>query len=341
MAEERSVLDSGEIAEILKQEYGCDLCKATKLSIGTANCFRVETPEKTLFLKEFPRRFETDAIEREAALLEYLIEEGYPTVPLCKTNGGRYSVTYKERLLTLQPWVEGVTYADGTMPKPLLMQSAELLARLHSIMREYPLPRDMDEAWITGFSAQEHIRKYDALSALVSPEEPYAERIISELGYKRELAAVIAEWSGKFAGITYGASHGDYSSQQLLCAENTVTAVIDFSTACQLPLSWEIMRSYMQSSGACRYGSPLDLQELCDYVKRYLVCAALSAKDLYSMPYIYLYQLIRSDYGYKQYLKDASRSQTQLLKFAFWRTEVCRALLPQVEKIAEALEKLV
>lgn len=341
MAEESSVLTMDSISAVLQQEYGLEACKAEKLSIGTANCFCVFTAEKKLFLKEFPKRFQAETVEREALLLDYLVKNGYPTLPLCKTRSGSHHAMYADRVITLQPWGEGITYADGVMPKPLLLQSATLLARLHGVLQGYPLPRDMDTEWITSFSAVEHIGKYDTLLGLISPDVPHAERMTADLIYKRGLAAVAAEWSGKFDGLTYGASHGDYSSQQLLCNGDVVTAVIDFSTACELPLSWEIMRSYMQSSAACRNGNTFDLQELCEYVKRYLAYAPLSANDLYCMPYIYLYQLIRSDYGYKQYLKDASRSHTQLLNFAFWRTQVCRTLIPQVEMIAKTLEKLV
>lgn len=58
------------------------------------------------------------------------------------------------------------------------------------------------------------------------------------------------------------------------------------------------------------------------------------------MPYVYLFQLARSLYGYKEYLLTKTKNRNALIAFAFWRTDVCRKLYGQVEKIASALSGL-
>ena len=58
------------------------------------------------------------------------------------------------------------------------------------------------------------------------------------------------------------------------------------------------------------------------------------------MPYVYLYQLARSLFGYPQYLTSESEDRLELLDFAFWRTAMCRELENNMEKISDALTNL-
>ena len=64
--------------------------------------------------------------------------------------------------------------------------------------------------------------------------------------------------------------------------------------------------------------------------------SALNECDLKYMPYVYLYQLGRSLYGYKEYMTNAE-NKDELLKFAFWRTNVCRMLLNKDDETSARL----
>ena len=59
-----------------------------------------------------------------------------------------------------------------------------------------------------------------------------------------------------------------------------------------------------------------------------------------AMPYVYLFQLARSKYGYPQYLKSDSEDKEGLLQFAFWRTKMCREVEAKAETISNALLRL-
>ncbi len=58
------------------------------------------------------------------------------------------------------------------------------------------------------------------------------------------------------------------------------------------------------------------------------------------MPYVYLYQLARSRYGYNEYLVKKLENRESLLRFAFWRTDICREVFRRKEEIAERLRQL-
>ena len=63
----------------------------------------------------------------------------------------------------------------------------------------------------------------------------------------------------------------------------------------------------------------------------------LTKTDMIAMPYVYLFQLARSKYGYPQYLKLNSENKEELLQFAFWRTKMCREVEEKAEKISDVL----
>lgn len=63
----------------------------------------------------------------------------------------------------------------------------------------------------------------------------------------------------------------------------------------------------------------------------------LTETDLKAMPYVYLFQLARSMFGYIQYLTSDSEDREGLIKFAFWRTAICREVKENAETIVNTL----
>ena len=126
------------------------------------------------------------------------------------------------------------------------------------------------------------------------------------------------------------------SAMQILCADDEIKAVIDFSSAAKIPASWELMRSYMQSAADTKNPADFDAEKFQGYVRCYQSVSALSKEDLQYMPYIYLYQLGRSRYGYKEYMLNVE-NKAELLEFAFWRTNICRMLLQRADEISQML----
>ena len=68
--------------------------------------------------------------------------------------------------------------------------------------------------------------------------------------------------------------------------------------------------------------------------------APLSKRDLEAMPYVYLFQLARSNYGYREYLITKTENQEALLDFALWRTDICREIENKAAEISDALLQL-
>ena len=123
--------------------------------------------------------------------------------------------------------------------------------------------------------------------------------------------------------------------------DENIKAVIDFSSAKKIPAVWELMRSYVQSSEYCRSETKIDVQEFAEYVKEYMKeymkYFPLSETDLKAMPYVYLFQLARSRFGYIQYLTSDSEDRGGLISFAFWRTAICKHMKENAEEIVKVI----
>lgn len=224
----------------------------------------------------------------------------------------------------------------------MLLELAQTLGKLHRALDGYELPMGIDDKWVDSFSKETDILQYDKLLEELEKQkkDKNYNKIKEDIIYKKQLLFRGNEYKKYYSGITYVATHGDFQGCQLIFDDEHVKAVIDFSAARILPAIWEVMRSYVQSSEYCRETAKIDIDEFCVYVKEYMKYYPLSKIDLQSMPYVYLFQLMRSKYGYSQYLKTDSEDRKGLLRFAYWRTNICRELENKAETISNELVRI-
>lgn len=342
MALEKSVLTHDVIRSIVHNHYGLEMSACRRLPIGSANCYRVDTEERSYFLKEFQSTVTSDAVIREAALTEYLSKNGFRAALFMKNTNGQPFTVYGGHIISLEDYIEGVTYGYNDFPSKLLPDCARTLGLLHSVMKNYSLPIDMGNEWLEFFSAEALSSQYCSLAkkAAAMKENEKTEKIISSLKYKAELALRCEKYKKHFDKITYSPTHGDYQGCQLICDDNKIKAVVDFSSARTLPAVWEIMRSFVQTSDS-RRTRRINISELSSYVFEYMKSSELTKDDLMAMPYVYLFQLARSKFGYSQYLLTDSEDRDGLINFALWRTDICRELEEKAEEISSNLKSII
>lgn len=342
MAIQNTSLDMITIKELIKSNYGSSVIDVNVLPIGTANCFKVKTNKGQIFLKEYPTGFATKDIEQEVSLNDYLIAHKFPTARIIKTLDNAGYVSSSNRHIILQEFIKGNHYIKHDLPDEYLMQAAELLGQLHLLLSDYDMPIEMDEHWCNKFNAAKAEERYNAFLEQLENfrADQFYLQIKDDLMFKKSLVKFIEPY-GKYVTMSqYKSTHGDYSAMQFICSGDGIKAVIDFASAGKLPAVWEIMRSYMQSATDTKNPFNLNYDKFCEYVRRYMKYSHLSKIDLKYMPYIYLYQLGRSNYGYKEYLITQTENKYELLKFAFWRADVCRMLVQNADNISNMLEKL-
>lgn len=343
MSLEKSVLNDATISDLLLNHYRISPLSVNKLKLGTANCFRVYDGNRYYFLKEFQSDISEDEVVREAKLLDYLSTAEFPVTRFNKTVHNEFVIKYQEHILCLEEYIEGHTYGYNDLPLTLLPKVGRMLGKLHQVLKDYPLPISMSDEWLDSISADRVIAKYDELIKIAESkaDDENIPQIIADLQYKKQLAVRCEDYKKYYNGITYCSTHGDYQGCQLIWEKDEIKAVIDLSAASCLPVTWEIMRSFVQSSSLCRTTATIDIGALCEYVREYMKFAPLTKSDMIAMPYVYLFQLAQSRYGYPQYLLNSdSEDREGLLRFAFWRTKMCREVEKKANVISEELVKL-
>ena len=136
--------------------------------------------------------------------------------------------------------------------------------------------------------------------------------------------------------ISYCTTHGDFSYLQFIYDHGKVNSIIDFIRVKKLPIVWEIMRSYSYMGKECK-NTEINIDNLVLYVKEFMKSVKLNSYDLKYMPYVYMCQLLRSTYGYKEYYQKDNNS---ILEFARFRTKLCEYLFHHCDEISSRLEEL-
>lgn len=137
--------------------------------------------------------------------------------------------------------------------------------------------------------------------------------------------------SSDFKNLTLLKSHGDFGIVQLIYGKEIT--VIDFATAMEVPIAYEIIRSYACVDKECADGK-INIDNLILYIREFIKYVSLNKYDLKYMAYLYLYKLASSSYGYRQYINNGD---LDLYNFGKWRIKMCVYLFENYKSIGERL----
>ena len=157
---EKTVLSLRAIECLLNRHYGLPFVNAESIPRGTANCYRIDTGEADLFLKEYPSWTKVGNVRQEGSLIQYLNQHSFPVSILMHTLSGEYYCVFEDHILSVQRFIHGKTYSDHDLPDDLLMDSAELLGKMHALLQDYNLPVDMSSEWIRGFDLRASLKTH-------------------------------------------------------------------------------------------------------------------------------------------------------------------------------------
>lgn len=338
-----SILKDNDIESVLNYYYNVSVTSVEKIPGGTANCYKITANKQPFFLKEFQQSYDTSRAEREAALLSFLGRHGFPAPQIVPTVMGYSHIVYRERVLQLQKYIDGVTPRENSLEPDAMMQAAGLLGSLNALLQSYDMTVAMGDKWLGMYDQQEYDRFYAETSALLelSVAAPiYLEKIKDDIEFRRELNRSMPQLSKSYCGITYTPSHGDFIYSQLICdKKGSIKKIVDFSSAHTVPISLELMRFYMLSSADCKTPGRFDMHLFKQYIANYMQFFPLSLNDLKNMPIIYLYYMARNKYVYREFLQSNGEKETSFLQSS-WRTDVCRFLYENAQKISEELVSL-
>ncbi len=340
---EKSTVSKQDIRFLLSERYALHkVDNIIPLKGGSANCYRIQAVHGEFVLKELQSEYTVADVRMEPEINEFLRARGIPTAQFIPTRTGEYVWQYRNRAFHLQEYVSGAIFPSNGAPDWLMRESVSLLGKLHQVFTDFPLMREgIGTQWFSAWNVDASRHQYSILieAAEHLPQGSRREQILRDLRYKVGLLSKVAQIRIDFGRLTRRNSHGDYSLLQLVCGSSSVHAIIDFSSACVMPVIREIIRSYTYGDPKC-FDAQIDVQNLKSYVLLYLKHVELSRYDLKMMPYLYLLQIARGRYGYKEYLISKSENRGSLIQFGFWRTNMCRWLEEHAESLSRELADL-
>ncbi len=339
----KSCLTRDVICRIMCYAYNItNICYIVPLETGSACIFKLQlTNDEKYILKEFQKGYSYDDIVEEIEIVSHLRQNGINSSVFIPTINNKYVYQYKDRFLTLQKYIDGNTYEANTASLNLMDNSAILLGKIHNALETYTSKKyRFTKEWINKDIIENKKDLYRRLlNEATSKRDEYTERIIYDLQYKLANIDNI-NWHNwiNCRNITYANSHGDYSILQLICVGDNINAVIDFSSSCNLPVVWEIIRSFTYGDKDCA-AAIINISSLKRYILCYLKERTLSEEDIANIFKIYSSQLMMSSFGYKEYFMAETVNKKQIINFAFWRTRLLRYIIDHEEDMTNELLK--
>lgn len=331
---EETVFTHKEITKVIKNIYNINIYKIEKLNRGSANIYALN--ENKFILKEFQTKYTEDEINKEIIIINHLKNDNIPVAEYIKTVNGKYSFIYKNKIIIMQKFIDGYTVKSNAGNHTQILESAKYLGKIIKSLStlNIELPNNDVLNWCSNETIDKSIEKHEKiLKEMAVKNNP---QIYNDIENKISMLRYVKN-NFDFSNmdkLTIMNTHGDYSVLQFIYRNGKVSAILDFATACKMPIVWEIIRSYSYIDPKAKDGN-IDIENLVEYVKVFTKYIKLNKHDLKMMPYLYLIQLLESTYGYKQFIID--NSKTNLLDFASYRTKLCCFLFKNSEKIANAL----
>ncbi|MGN1342570.1 MAG: phosphotransferase [Bacilli bacterium] len=331
---EETVFTSEKIIEVVKNIYNIDVYQVEKLNRGSANLYSLN--ENKYIFKEFQTKYTKEEIDKEIIIINHLKEDDIPVPEYVKTISGEYSFVYENRIVIMQKFIDGYTMESNTGNYDQILESAEYLGKIIKSLEtlKIELPSNDVSSWYSKETINESIEKQQKLLQKISADNyPQIYRDLTDKIFMLKYVRDNLDFRD-MDKLTVMNTHGDYSVLQFMYKDGKINAIIDFVSACKMPIVWEVIRSYSYIDPKAKKGK-IDIDNLVQYVKRFTNYVELNKYDFKFMSYLYLVQLLGSTFGYKQYIAD--NSKTRLLNFAFFRTSLCKYLFENAEKITNVL----
>lgn len=233
--------------------------------------YKVNTDKGEYIVKAMPPGIELS--ENEGLIAEYLSENDVRTARLVKNNQGEYISKGFDAQFTVQEFIKGSTFAVSTAPDWLVVKSAETLGRINAVLSDFPnLSIRFGKDFFSREAAtkKKHRLEHGLAEAEGEVRSFYADQIRH---FER-----ISKFDIHTDRLTYANSHGDYHIGQLI-ADNKDVTVVDWASACCMPVCLEVATSYVFASPSCCNGV-IDADGLVEYISEYSRYFSLSKHDM-------------------------------------------------------------
>lgn len=328
-----------DIKRYLNEYYNIKVLGIKKINGSSTKCYCIISPNNKYFLKIFEKEKSIQSVILECKILNILDNNKVPVPKIIKTNNGKISLLANNHFLLLENFIEGKTFHKDSLSKKLLLESADILGKIHQILYKQ-FSYDNNSSYLHLINIQTEYKEIDYIIDLIekNKDDKNYNLLKNSLNYKKSMLMKVQKYREMFKDLTISMTHGDYSKRQIICKNNKINGIVDFSSCDFLPVSLEIIRSYFLSTFSYNNEIKFDYELFSDYLKAYLKQFNLKENDLIAMPYLLLYHFIISKYGYLEYIY--SDNNNEFIEFIILKDNICKFLEENAQKITEKLKIL-
>lgn len=309
---------------LLEQRYGLHPLSMKSASLGVGGESSMVRCNEGTFVVKFPAATAMDHPQAEPQLCQFLLQRGVPACEFLQNKEGRYLTEDDTgRLFHVKKYAPGHIFAPHTAPEWLMEASGEMLGRIHAALRDYPaLPEGIGANFFRFMTPENALQSYRR--SLETAREKGDKEAEADLLFRMEIARCLAPYPFDEQRLTLRNTHGDYTIHQLVCGEDSILSVIDWTCACVHPAVWEVIRSFLLAHPGAAEGA-VDTDALQRYLAAYCRHAPLTEYDLSQMLTLFFYQLAVCDY-WGQYFSSDAPNRHLFRNQAVYFTKVLRHL---------------
>lgn len=327
------------IPELIQKHYNLTITAYEKVSVGAgSNTYHITDTNGNEYILKNANVNQANHPQDEPPLCAYLLSKGVPVSEFIQNVHGDYIWYDSDAAYHLQKFVQGTNFKMHTAPSWLMREMPKMLGKIHTQLLNYTdLPVGIGENFFKYMTPQTAMNSYKK-SYQYAAENGF-KRLTEDLLYRTALMSRFSTPEIDLSKLTKRNTHGDFFISQLICSKTSIVAVVDWTTACIHPVVWEIIRSFIYGSPACKDGNII-ISDLVEYTKIYLDYASLNEYDLKMMPYVFYYQISVCDY-YNQYFSSDADNRAIYLDQAVLSTKLMKWFEKHAEDLSAELLNLV
>ena len=324
------MINKDEIIDILKRQYDIDVNKIIDVENGSSNLYIIN--EKYV-IKIFQNEFDLRRVIKEIDIYKYL-NKHFLVPNYIKTKDNKDFIIYNNRIIVLMDYIDGYNLKAHSANNKQVIDSAIKYSKLINVLKNYngELPIYSKEKY-TLENINRILNDIDYLISKTNDND-----IIHDLEYRKEIINNLMKRNFDFNKITIEKCHGDYYVSQCIYDKEKIKCILDFSSAKIMPISIELIRSYIYLDNTYKNGK-FDINGLKNYVIEFNKHYKLNKYDLEYMPYLYLIRLLRSNFGYMQYINDYDK-KNEFLYFGNKLQDQIEFLYNNAEIISNKLKEV-
>jgi len=326
-----------DIKIYLNEYYNINVLEMKKINGSSTKCYCIISPDNKYFLKIFEKEKNIHSVILECKILDILNNNKIPVPKIIKTNNNKISLLANNHFLLLENFIEGKTFHKKNLSKEILLESANKLGKIHQIL--YNQFSYNNSSYSNSINIQAEYKQIDYLIDLIekNKNDKNYNLLKNSLNYKKSMLMKVQKYREMFKDLTISMTHGDYSKRQIICKDNKINGIVDFSTCDFLPVALEVIRSYFLSTISYKNEINFNYELFSNYLKTYLKQFNLKENDLTAMPYLLLCHFILSKYGYLEYIY-SNHNNNELINFIILKDNICKFLEENAQKIIEKLK---